>query len=378
MAGAVESQVSAKAIDVPRVAIRPGYAISRLIKGGWQLSGDHGAVDADQAVADMIRFADLGVTAFDCADIYTGVEEKIGRFRTRLAQERGAEALARVRVHTKYVPDCDSLATLGLRQVEAGIDRSLKRLRTDRLDLVQFHWWDYGEPGHAEAVDHLNTLREKGKIGLIGVTNFDAAHLSDLCDVTDIASTQVQYSLLDRRASGAFATLAGQKRVSLFAYGVLAGGFLTDAWFCRTDPGFAFENRSLVKYRLIIEEFGGWELFQELLASLRGVADRHAVDISTIALRATLDSPDVAATIVGARYACRLPHTLRAFEITLSDQDHAEIEAVRSRSTGPQGEVFGLERDVSGHHGRIMKYNLNRGDNRLAAFRKARWADRDG
>ena len=352
--------------EVPRVTVRPAYAVSKIIKGGWQLAGDHGAVNADQAIVDMVRFVDVGVTTFDCADIYAGVEEKIGRFRAELVRARGQDALNSVKIHTKYVPDRDSLARLTLRDVETGIDRSLMRLGLDRLDLVQFHWWDYAASGHVEAVAHLSVLRDKGKINLIGVTNFDAEHLAEMCDTTDIASAQVQYSLLDHRASGHFAALARSRRVSIFAYGVLAGGFLTDAWLDRPDPGFGFENRSLVKYRLIIEEFGGWALFQDLLAALRTVADRHGSDIAAIALRATLESPDVAATIVGARYADRLPQTLRAFEIELTDGDRREIEAVRDRSIGPQGSVYGLERDVTGRHGRIMKYNLNKGDNRLA------------
>ncbi len=352
--------------DVPRVAVRPAYSVSRIIKGGWQLSGDHGAVNADQAIADMVRFVDAGVTTFDCADIYAGVEEKVGRFRAELVRARGRDALDRIKVHTKCVPDRDSLATLALGDVETGIDRSLMRLGMDRLDLVQFHWWDYAVPGHVEAVGHLGTLRDKGKIELIGVTNFDAGHMAELCDATDIASAQVQFSLLDRRASGDFAALAESRGVNLFAYGVLAGGFLTDAWLGKPDPGLEFENRSLVKYRLIIEEFGGWTLFQDLLAVLRAVADRHGSDISAIALRATLDSPDVAATIVGARYANQLTRTLRAFEIELTAQDRREIEAVRGRSAGPRGPVYGLERDVAGRHGRIMKYNLNKGDDRLA------------
>ena len=356
-----------RATEIPKVTVRPAYSVSRIIKGGWQLAGDHGAVNADQAIADMVRFVDAGVTAFDCADIYAGVEDKIGRFRANLARTLGSDVLDGVRIHTKYVPDRDSLARLTLRDVEAGIDRSLMRLGMDRLDLVQFHWWDYAVPGHVEAVAHLCTLRDKGKIDLIGVTNFDAEHLAELCDTTDVASAQVQYSLLDRRASGDFAALARRKGVSLFAYGGLAGGFLTDVWLGRPDPGFDFGNRSLVKYRLVIEEFGGWVLFQDLLATLRAVADRHGCDISAIALRATLDSPDVAATIVGARYADRLPQTLRAFEVELTDGDRREIETVRGRSTGPQGPVYGLERDVAGRHGRIMKYNLNKGDDRLGS-----------
>ena len=361
-----DSETGGNLPDVPLAKVRPGYQISRLIKGGWQLAGDHGPVAADQAIADMIRFVDAGVTTFDCADIYTGVEEKIGQFRADLVRTRGVEAAARVKVHTKYVPDRTSLATLSLPDVEAGIDRSLTRLGVERLDLVQFHWWDYEVPGFADAARHLATLQAKGKIDLIGVTNFDADHLAQLCGRIDVASAQIQYSLLDRRASAEFATVARQNDVHLLVYGVLAGGFLTDAWLGTADPGFAFENRSLVKYRLIIEEFGGWDLFQALLRTLRDVADRHGVDISAVALRWVLDSSDVTAAIVGARYADRLDATLKAFTVDLTDQDHQEIAAIQAEAKGPNGPVFALERDITGRHGRIMKYNLNKGDNRLA------------
>ena len=368
MGGDLETdETTGCAVTVPRIPVRPGYSISNVIRGAWQLSGDHGRVDADRAVPDMVRLADAGIDTFDCADIYTGVEEMLGRFRIELARTRGQDRLDQVRIHTKFVPDRDSLASLSLEQVEAGIDRSLARLRVERLDLVQFHWWDYDVPGHVEALDHLDALRLKGKINLIGVTNFDALHLAELCDAADIASAQVQYSLLDRRAAGEFAKLASERDVCLFAYGVLAGGFLTDDWLFRPDPGFEFENRSLTKYRLVIEEFGGWALFQELLSALRAVADRHEADISTIALKATLDSSDIAAAIVGGRYADRLPRTLHAFELELTEEDRVAIEAIRSRAKGPLGPVYGLERDIFGSHGRIMKYNLNKGDNRLAS-----------
>ncbi len=350
---------------VPTVELRPGYEISRIIKGGWQLAGDHGAVDPSAAVTDMVKFVDAGVVTFDCADIYTGVEEMLGAFRAELLRQRGADAVGRIKVHTKYVPDRDHLAGLSLANVEAGIDRSLKRLGQERLDIVQFHWWNYEIGGVEEAMGHLAALRDKGKIDQIGVTNFDLDHLRRLAAVTDIASAQVQYSLLDRRVAGKFAGFARDRKIGILTYGVLAGGFLTDAWLGKPDPGFAFENRSLVKYRLIIKEFGGWSLFQDLLSALRTIADRHGAEVSTIALRSMLDSADVTATIVGARYASRLPRTLRAFAIDLNDEDRPEIDAVCGRAAGPTGSVFGLERDITGRHGRIMKYNLNKGDESL-------------
>ena len=350
---------------IERFDLGADYRISRIIKGGWQLAGDHGAVNAVEAVADMVKFVDAGVIAFDCADIYTGVEDMLGAFRAELSRQRGADAVDRIKVHTKYVPDRDHLAGLTRADVEAGVDRSLSRLGQERLDLVQFHWWNYEIGGVEEAMGHLSALRDKGKIDQIGVTNFDLDHLRKLSAVTDIASAQVQFSLLDRRVAGAFADFAREKQIGILTYGVLAGGFLTDAWLGKPDPGFAFENRSLVKYRLVIEEFGGWSLFQELLSTLRRVADRHEVEISTVALRAMLNNPDVTATIVGARYASRLPRTLRALSLDLTDEDRREIRAVCDSATGPSGPVFGLERDITGRHGRIMKYNLNKGDESL-------------
>ena len=148
--------------------------------------------------------------------------------------------------------------------------------------------------------------------------------------------------------------------MAVLAYGSLAGGFLTDRWLGASDPGFAFDNRSLVKYRLIIEEFGGWDLFQGLLRVLRGIADRRGADIAAVAARAMLDTPGVAAVILGARYADRLRDTLRVFSIVLDEEDRRAIRAVQARAGGPCGPVYGLERDRHGSHGRIMKYGLQK------------------
>jgi aryl-alcohol dehydrogenase-like predicted oxidoreductase len=346
---------------VPRIALRPGYEISRIIRGGWQLSGDHGAVEAERAVEDIVAFYDAGITTFDCADIYTGVEELYGRGLARLADERGRTAAAAMKIHTKYVPDITTLGSLTRDDTRGIISRSLQRLGRDRLDLVQFHWWDYAAGGCLETVGHLADLQAEGLIDRIGVTNFDRAHTEAISEAVDLVSAQVQYSLMDRRPAGEFSAMAGARHVHIICYGVLAGGFLTDHWLGRPDPGFAFENRSLIKYRLIIEEFGGWDAFQELLSVLGSIADRQGADIAAVAVRAMLDDPAVSAVIVGARYAQHLPRLLKATDVTLTDEDHAAIADIQARAPGPGGDVFELERDRDGRHGSIMKYNLNAG-----------------
>lgn len=340
---------------IPQRELAPGYVVSRLIKGGWHLAGGHGEVDPAQATRDMARFVEAGVTTFDCADIYTGVEELIGRFRREFP-----EHARRVRVHTKFVPDLDALATADARYVVGIVERSLVRLGMERLDLVQFHWWDYGVPRYVEIALQLERLQRAGKIEHIGLTNFGTAQLRELLAAgVPVFTHQLQYSLLDDRPEHGMVELCRERGIALLCYGTVAGGFLSERWLGAAAPAAPLANRSLVKYRLIIDEFGGWPLFQELLEVLHDIALRRRCDIATVAMRAALDRPGVAAAIVGATSTAHLDAHRRIGEVELSDADRAAIAAVTSRRRGPPGDVYALERDREGPHGRIMKYGLN-------------------
>ena len=348
-------------MPVETTELAPGYRISRLVRGGWQLAGGHGPVEEERAISDMTAFLDAGITAFDCADIYTGVESMIGRLRARLAAERGAAALASLKVHTKFVPDWSDLARVDAAYVRGIVERSLKRLRQERLDLVQFHWWNYAVPGAVEAAGVLVDLQREGKIDRIGGTNFDAPHTRALLDAgVPLVSMQVQYSLLDARPEHGLAAFCAERGVGLLCYGTVAGGFLSKRWLGAPEPAGPFANRSLTKYKLIIDDFSGWGLFQELLRVLDGIAAKHGVGIAAVATRWVLDRPQVAGAIVGARYAEHLPANLKVFAFTLDADDRAAIAAVLARRRGPEGDTFALERDREGRHGRIMKYDLNR------------------
>jgi aryl-alcohol dehydrogenase-like predicted oxidoreductase len=160
--------------------------------------------------------------------------------------------------------------------------------------------------------------------------------------------------------------LLQERGLGLLAYGVLAGGFLTDRWLGEPEPDLAaLGNRSLVKYKLVIDDFGGWAAFQELLRTLHAIGDRHGVTVSAVTMRWALDQPGVAAVIIGARYARHLPEHLQAFSFVLDEADRSALRAVRERHPGPKGEPFARERDRLGPHGRIMKYNLNAGSERI-------------
>lgn len=340
---------------VERAALAPGYTISRIVKGSWHLGGGHGPVDRDQAIRDMAAFVEAGVTTFDCADIYLGVEQLIGDFR------RAVPSLAPlVQVHTKCVPDLSSLPTLKRADIVRLIDRSLRRLGQERLDLVQFFWWDWSIPGAVEAAATLKDLVAAGKIARLGVTNFTTDQLAELVDAgIPFVANQIQYSLVDRRPERRMVDYCRKAGIAILTYGQLLGGFLSERWLGAPPPADRLENRSLVKYRLIVDEFGGWPLFQELLQALKRVGDRHGVGIGEVALRWILDRPGVAGAIVGATSTRHLASNVGVFGWRLEPADLAELAAVTGRAAGPGGDCYELEGDRSGPHGRIMRYDQN-------------------
>lgn len=346
--------------QIERIELQPDYTISRIIKGGWHLAGGHGQIGEREALDDMRAFVEAGITTFDCADIYTGVEELIGQFLRREKDAFNSGELPPVQIHTKYVPDYNALATLTKTETEKIIDRSLRRLGVERLDLVQFAWWDYQIPGYVETAVHLAELQQAGKIRYLGVTNFDGAHLQEILDAgVSIVANQTQYSVLDHRPERDLQPLAEAHDIAYLCYGVIAGGFLSDRYLGAPEPREPLENRSLTKYKLIIDEFGGYDLFQETLRTLRSIADKYRMGIAEVAARYILQKPKVGGVIIGARNRAHLPKLKKLISFQLDQEDQERIQAVVGRARGPQGPVYDLERDKEGKHGAIMRYNLN-------------------
>ena len=346
---------------IPRKTLTPNYSISRIIKGGWHLAGGHGAIDEHQAIEDMLAFVEAGITTFDCADIYTGVEELIGKFLRKYKGSFTSEILPAVQIHTKYVPDYAKLRTLTKKDTEDVIDRSLMRLSAERLDLVQFHWWDYDIPGYVETAVHLKELQQAGKIRYIATTNFDTEHLKEILQAdVSVVSNQVQYSVLDQRPQEDMNALCSEYGIKYLCYGVVAGGFLSNRYLDLPEPTPPLENRSLTKYRLIIDEFGGYDQFQELLANLHNIAKKHSVGVAEIATKYILNKRHVGAVIIGARNRSHLEKLQRIFTFDLDQEDIDQLNTYIKSTKGPKGPIYALERDKTGKHGRIMKYNLNK------------------
>ena len=164
--------------------------ICRILTGMWQVSGAHGAIDPVHAVDAMFSYHDAGFTIWDLADHYGPAEDFIGDFRRQFAARHGVERLPEIQAFTKWVP---APGRMTRRVVEDAIGISLARMGVERLDLLQFHWWDYNNDGYFDALKHLTDLRQEGKIRHLALTNFDTEHLHIIADQgISVVSNQVQ------------------------------------------------------------------------------------------------------------------------------------------------------------------------------------------
>jgi aryl-alcohol dehydrogenase-like predicted oxidoreductase len=311
----------------------PDLRICRLLNGMWQVSGAHGRIDPQAALQNMLAYHDAGFTTWDLADHYGPAEDFIGEFRRQLAATRGPETLRAMQAFTKWVPRPGPMTRP---IVENNIAISLRRMGVETLDLLQFHWWDYEDPAYLDALTHLSHLRDAGKLKHLALTNFDTAHLQTITEHgIRIVSNQVQYSLIDRRPEVRMVPFCQEQHIALLTYGTLCGGLLSETYLGQPEPrSAALNTASLRKYKQMIDAWGGWALFQELLQVLKQIADKHGVSLANVAVRYILDCPTVAGVIVGVRLgvADHRIDNARVFEFTLTPEDREHMQAVLVRS----------------------------------------------
>jgi aryl-alcohol dehydrogenase-like predicted oxidoreductase len=316
-----------------RFPFAPDLAICRVLNGMWQVSGAHGRIDPARAVEAMFVHHDAGFTTWDLADHYGPAEDFIGDFRRRLAARDGEAAPDAIQAFTKWVPQPGRMTRA---VVERAVDVSRARMGVERLDLLQFHWWDYADSGYLDALKHLADLREAGKIRHLALTNFDTERLRVITGHgIRVVSNQVQYSLVDRRPAARMAAFCGEHGITLLTYGTVLGGLLSEKYLGRPEPGRGeLGTASLQKYKNMIEAWGGWGLFQELLAAIAPVAARHRVSIANIGVRHVLDQPAVAGVIIGARLGVTqyIADNARVFDVALDADDQAAIDRVLAKS----------------------------------------------
>jgi aryl-alcohol dehydrogenase-like predicted oxidoreductase len=322
-----------KLTENSRIQLTTDMNICRILNGMWQVSGAHGKIDSKRAIASMFEYLDFGYTTWDLADHYGPAEDFIGEFRKQLIAQRGETTLKNFQAFTKWVPRPGKMTR---QVVEHNINISRQRMGVDCLDLMQFHWWVYQDKSYLDALKYMADLQSEGKIKHLALTNFDTEHLQIIVENgIKIVSNQVQFSLVDRRPEVAMIDYCQKHDIKLLTYGTLCGGFLSENYLNKPEPRpLELLTVSLKKYKNMINSWGDWSLFQELLKTLKTIADKHQVSMANVAVKFILDQPTVAGVIVGARLGIseHLQDNSQVFTFNLDQEDREKIEQVSQRS----------------------------------------------
>jgi aryl-alcohol dehydrogenase-like predicted oxidoreductase len=301
--------------------------ICRILNGMWQVAGGHGQIDSESAVSDMEKYHESGFTTWDLADIYGPAESLIGEFRRKIGKKEKFQAL------TKFVPNPGPMSNS---IVTHYIEQSLKKMDTDCIDLLQFHWWDYNDTSYLDVLHHLSKLQNEGKIKHLGLTNFDTKRVKIMIENDfHIVSNQVQYSILDNRAEKLMVSFFEKHNIKILSYGTLLGGFFSEKYLDADEPHRGdLTTASLQKYKNMIDAWGGWQLFQELLRVLNDIAKKHYCSIANVATKFVLDKPQVAGVIIGARLGIvnHREDNIKTFDIKLDQKDISLIETITKKS----------------------------------------------
>jgi aryl-alcohol dehydrogenase-like predicted oxidoreductase/enamine deaminase RidA (YjgF/YER057c/UK114 family) len=315
-----------------RIKLAPDLEISRLLSGLWQIADmekDGRTLDPRPMAREMKAYAEAGFDTFDMADHYGSAEIISGHFHD--LHRAGQVNSARPVLATKW---CPTPGPMTRDVVRAAVDRARERLRVEKIDLLQFHWWMFQHPAYIDALKELTLLKQEGLIGHLGLTNFDTGHARLLYEHgVPLLTNQVCFSLLDRRAQGEMSAFCAESGVRLLAYGTLAGGLLTEKWLGKAPPRDV-ADWSTMKYLRFVEAIGGWDVLQAILAAAAKVARKHGVSIGNVATRWVLEQKAVAGVIIGARLGQRehRADNLKIFDFALDTQDHNILDAALAQT----------------------------------------------
>jgi aryl-alcohol dehydrogenase-like predicted oxidoreductase len=285
--------------------------------GGWMWGGDS---DLDESIGTIRSAVERGITLIDTAPAYGfgRSEEIVGM---ALADGLRDRAIVATKVGLEWRNGTvwrNSSAARIRREVEA----SLRRLRTDYIDLYQVHWPDPLVPIH-ETAEALARLLSEGKIRAIGVSNYSSAQMAEFLEVAPIHSVQPPYNLFERDAARAVLPYAAQECIAVLCYGALCRGLLTGSITHATR----FKGDDLRRSDPKFQE----PRFSQYLAAVasleRYARERYGKPLAALAVRWLLDQGDTIA-LWGARRPAQLEPVDDVMGWQLDDEANRRIEAI--------------------------------------------------
>lgn len=331
--------------------------VSGICLGTMTFGQQNTAADAH---AQLDRAMGAGINFIDTAEMYAvpSRAETYGRSESIVGDWLAGQPRDRIVLATKVAGPSRSLKwirggplALDDSNIRAALEGSLKRLRTDYVDLYQLHWPERNQPMFGtvaydpgkerectsirEQLEALAALVEQGKVRYVGLSNehpwgvMEFVRLAREYDLPKVVSVQNAYNLLNRVFEYGMTELCHRERVGLLAYSPLAFGHLTGKYLA--DPAApgrlnAFEN------------FGQRYTKPNVQPAVEAYADlakRHGLSLTGMALAYVYRRRFVGSTIIGATTMAQLDENLAAWDVVLSDEVMADIEAVHLRFTNP-------------------------------------------
>ncbi len=324
---------------------RTDLRVSAIGFGCGEIGGTYGHIDETQIQRAVHAAIDTGITCFDTAEAYgMGVsEEALAR---ALAGRRNDVVIA-----TKFGVGYEEMSNRrdsSRARVLASIDKSLRRLRTDHVDIYLVHWPDPNRPLE-ETMAALDDIARQGKVRYIGVSNFRLTQIEEAMRLRRVDVVQYAWNMFDHRMQAEIFPYCEAQQIAVMAYGSLAYGVLSGTF----HVGMQFEESDwrskggmLGNLNLFRTLFGP-EHFRRNLAAvdkLKRLAAKYGKTLPQFALRWTLSNPAVGTALVGFRAPPEVTENLGALGWEIGNADVLEIDAICARHgavTTPPGSLEG-------------------------------------
>ena len=308
-----------------------GLTVSTLTLGTMTFGGggkfaNVGSTETQGARRQLDLCRDAGVNLIDTADVYSAgrSEEIVGE----VLEGRRDDFLvaSKVRMAMGEGPNRQGLSR---HHIIEGCEASLRRLRTDHIDLYQVHEWD-GLTPLEETLAALEHLVDSGKVRYIGVSNYTGWQLMKALGISDrqhlprFVSQQIYYSLQERSAEYELLPAAVDQGLGTMVWSPLAGGLLSGKYRRGVEPPAGSRHLTDWNEPPVRDEAQLYDTIEVLVA----VAEAHGVSAAQVALAWLLTRPSVATIVVGARTEEQLADNLGAAALTLSADDLRRLEAV--------------------------------------------------
>ncbi|MGO9266140.1 MAG: aldo/keto reductase [Candidatus Binataceae bacterium] len=312
---------------------KTGIQISAMGFGCWEIGGGYGSIEETEFIKAINRALDLGINSFDTAEAYGfGASEK------SLAKALGGrrkEAVITTKFGVGYPDAAPSYRDSSRKRVTESIEKSLKALNTDYVDVYLIHWPDRAIP-FDEPMRALDDLVKQGKVRAVGLSNFKLDEIKTCAKTRAIDVVQYCWNMFDRRMQTEIFPYCRENNIGVMAYGSLAYGMLTGTFneemaFDKSD--WRSKRGQLLNINLFQHLFDSEHFLKNLRAveELKAMAKRYGKSLPQFALRWTTSNPIVSTALVGCRSPKEVDDNVGALGWSIAEADMKEIDAIFAR-----------------------------------------------